>query len=133
MPGFLRRLALRPGLEEIAIVSTCNRTELVGIGPSADAAELEAIEFLLERLRSGPEMRRHLYTFRGEAALRHLFRVTASLDSLVVGEPQILGQVKQAFKVASEQHTLGPHLRRVFDKVFSVAKRVRSRTKIGAS
>jgi glutamyl-tRNA reductase len=120
------------GLEECALLSTCNRVEVVGCGDlgAADPATVVGV------LRNGrplndEEIRRHLYLHEDRAAARHLFRVASSLDSMVVGEPQILGQVKGFYETAVRAGTAGVVLHRVFHKAFSAAKRVRSETGIG--
>ena len=138
-----RTLAHEPGVREAMILSTCNRVELLTvIEPSASAnmLQISPVHFLHRYLdlRSA-DVEPHLYQFRESDAVRHLFRVASSLDSMIVGEPQILGQVKQSFAVAREvgaikstgafSSTLDPLLQRAF----SVAKRVRSETHIGAS
>ena len=87
---------------------------------------------VLRRARAGADLDTHLYEHTGEAVARHAFRVASSLDSLVVGEPQILGQVKDAFALASEAGTVGPLLGRCMNRAFAVAKRVRTETGIAA-
>lgn len=116
---------------EAMLLSTCNRFELYGSIPDgmADAAALSAIQELLTATR--PPARDHLYSHVGEVAVRHLFRVTASLDSMVLGEPQILGQVKQAYALAQSVGTVGGVLSSTVPRAFQVAKRVRSETAIG--
>lgn len=118
--------------QEAMVVSTCNRFELYAAVPDADGADdraLERVEALL--LTRAPQARPYLYRLAGEAALRHLLRVASSLDSLVVGEPQILGQVKDAFEAAQAVGCAGPYLSRLLPRAFAVAKRVRSQTAIG--
>jgi glutamyl-tRNA reductase len=114
---------------EALVLSTCNRYELYG--RVSDERALGEIEALIAGKR--PEARDHLYRHRGEAAVRHLFRVAASLDSMVLGEPQILGQVKQAFQAAQQAGTVGPVLSSLVPRAFQVAKRVRTDTAIGQS
>jgi glutamyl-tRNA reductase len=118
---------------EALIVSTCNRVELLAAGRSVDADLTRVAEtcaaVLCER---APQIREHLYRYSGAAAVKHLFRVAASLDSLVLGEPQILGQLKQAYDVAREERSLGPILNRTLPRALRVAKRVRTETSIGA-
>ena len=145
-----RTLAHQPGVQEALILSTCNRVELLTVqsnmvssgstsGPGAGSAP-GMIRFLNEYLNVQPaDIQPHVYEFREREAVRHLFRVASSLDSMVVGEPQILGQVKQSWTVAREvgavrstgsfSSVLDPLLQRAF----SVAKRVRTETQIGSS
>ncbi len=126
----LARLTTEGAASEAFIVSTCNRVELY-----ATAENLPAIqEFMREhRGPNGEAIDRYLYWYRNEDAVRHLFRVASSLDSLVVGEPQILGQVKDAVRVAEESRSLGKLLSRLTRQTLSVAKRVRTETAIGES
>ncbi|MEQ1564418.1 MAG: glutamyl-tRNA reductase [Myxococcota bacterium] len=117
-------------LEEAFLISTCNRVELYTVPRS-----IEALQDFFGAYR-GPQGERldpYLYWFRGRDAVRHLFRVAASLDSLVVGEPQILGQVKDAVRLAEETSTLGRVLYPLTQRTLSVAKRVRTTTEIGQS
>jgi len=126
----LRGLVTRPGVQEGVIVSTCNRVEVVACGePETVAAELPA--FLAEAHgMPGDALAGRLYTHRDREAVRHLFRVASSLDSMVVGEPQILGQLKEHYAVAAALGASGRVLHRCFHKSFSVAKRIRSETGI---
>ena len=121
-----------PGLEECALLSTCNRVEVVGCG-DLSAADPAAVVGVLRNGRplDDDEIHRHLYLHEDRAAARHLFRVASSLDSMVVGEPQILGQVKAFYEAAVRAGTAGAILHRAFHKAFSTAKRVRSETGIG--
>ncbi len=120
------------GAKEAILLSTCNRVEL-----TAAAGEDFSDEMLLESLvasRTGvvlEDLRPHLYRLEDSAAIRHLFRVAASLDSMIVGEPQILGQLKQAYALAREHGSVGTVLDAVLTRAFSVAKRIRSETEIG--
>ena len=121
-----------PALSEVALLSTCNRVEIIGVAADADRAWLEAVEFLARDRGVGAEaFAPALYRYRDRDAVRHLFRVGASLDSMVVGEPQILGQLKNAYAQAAEANAAGLVLHRAFHKAFSVAKRVRKATLIG--
>ncbi|MEM1413640.1 MAG: glutamyl-tRNA reductase [Myxococcota bacterium] len=117
------------------IVSTCNRVEIYGTASDTQEAA-ERVRVFLEKRVEGSEFAgtigRAVYARRGEAAVRHTFRVAASLDSLVVGEPQILGQVKEAYDAATTAGTVGTLLGRAFTRAFAVAKRVRSETEIAA-
>jgi len=127
----LRTLVAWPGVAEGAIVSTCNRVEVVACGsdPAQLAAELP--RFLAHEHAVEPALLAgRLYTHHGREAVRHLFRVAASLDSMVVGEPQILGQLKSQYAVAAAVGASGRVLHRCFHRSFSVAKRIRSETGI---
>lgn len=126
-----RSLAALPGVLECMIVSTCNRVEMLAVidGASADLAGFLANRFSLDRSTLVP----HLYEHRDRHAVRHLFRVAASLDSMVVGEPQILGQVKEAFAIARECGAVSVQLEPLLQSAFVAAKRVRTETEIGSS
>jgi glutamyl-tRNA reductase len=129
----IRRLLELPGIDEAALFSTCNRVEVIvyGNGQLADSAPLR--DFLArERGVASGRFAQHLYVHEDREAVRHLFRVASSLDSMVVGEPQILGQLKEFYNVASEAGGAGTILHRVFHKAFSVAKRVRTETGIAS-
>jgi len=116
-------------LTEVAILSTCNRTEIYAVG-STDLAPL--FDWLLTHTQMGPEqLRQCCYCYRDEQAVAHMMKVACGLDSLVLGEPQILGQMKSAYAVANQAKSLGSALHGVFQRVFGVAKRVRSETAIG--
>ncbi|MHB1843807.1 MAG: glutamyl-tRNA reductase, partial [Deltaproteobacteria bacterium] len=143
----VRSLTELPGISEGMVLSTCNRVELYGAGSAADRAASSLREFLrgrgLEAPGAGPAAGGAredalfddglLYERRGEEAIRHLFRVASSLDSMVVGEPQILGQLKEAFQTATAAGTAGDCLHRTVGRAFAVAKRVRTETDIGRS
>ena len=117
-------------IAEAAILSTCNRTELyLSAGEPRAAAEWLA-EY--HRLQPG-EITPYLYTLPGDQAVRHTFRVAAGLDSMVLGEPQILGQMKDAVRTAESAGTLGTVLHKLFQRSFAVAKEVRSTTQVGAN
>jgi glutamyl-tRNA reductase len=120
------------GVAEAALISTCNRVEVVGVAVDASRAADETLKFLsADRSVAQTEFADAVYSFAGRDAARHLFRVGASLDSMVVGEPQILGQLKLAYAQASEARSVGLILHRAFHKAFTVAKRVRKGTLIG--
>jgi glutamyl-tRNA reductase len=126
----LRQVNISHGVDEIAILSTCNRTELYFTAkdnnPSALLQWLHQIhDVSLEQLESCH------YALTGESAVQHIMRVASGLDSLILGEPQILGQMKNAYAVAQEAGTIGPELDRLFRQTFSVAKQVRTDTAIG--
>jgi len=121
----------------LTILSTCNRTELyVGLAPEAapePALLLPVIHWLAEQGGTSPQaLREHSYLLQGEAVARHAFRVASGLDSMVLGEPQILGQLKTAVREADDVGVLGTTLQQLFQRSFSVAKAVRSGTEIGA-
>ncbi|MBN2645835.1 MAG: glutamyl-tRNA reductase [Desulfuromonadaceae bacterium] len=130
----LHQLAQSPQLAESLILSTCNRVELYAGGPDCGAGIRALKEFLAHYHHlSVDDLDGHLYVKQGEEAIRHVFRVAASLDSMVVGEPQILGQIKTAYGHAAEQGTVGLILNRFLHKAFSVAKRVRTETNIAGN
>jgi glutamyl-tRNA reductase len=134
LPEALDQLSRRPGLQEGMILSTCNRVEVAVTADEQADAESAVESFLadsrhIERKWVSP----YLYRFDGSDAIRHLFRVASSLDSMIVGEPQILGQLKSAYALAKEKGTLNGFLDLVMTRAFNVAKRVRSETDIGES
>ncbi len=134
IPAALASLRKCPGLLEGMILSTCNRVEIAAtLDDGADAGV--AVETFLAESRSVERawMVPYLYRYDGSDAIRHLFRVAASLDSMVVGEPQILGQLKSAYAIAKEHGALSGFLDLVMTRAFNVAKRVRSETDIGES
>jgi glutamyl-tRNA reductase len=130
----LPRLRGYPSIHEGVILSTCNRVEVVAAAADSRAAFDEIKAFLSEQKahRGLSPLDEHIYAYEGEDAVRHLFRVAASLDSMVVGEPQILGQLKQYYDAAQRAGTVGTILHRLFHRSFSAAKRVRSETGIGS-
>ncbi|MFI5394517.1 MAG: glutamyl-tRNA reductase [Candidatus Binatia bacterium] len=130
--GLRELVTLRP-VDEGVIVSTCNRVEVVIATKDGDTA----VEALTGFLASGERIAReqlseHLSVYRGREAVRHLFRVAASLDSMVIGEPQILGQLKDSYTHAASAGSAGTVLHRCFHKSFSVAKRVRTETGVAS-
>jgi len=125
----LADMVAAPAVREVVLLSTCNRVEVVACCEQGSGAESDLTQSLLavgglDRNAVGDS----LFELHGRDAVRHVFRVASSLDSMVVGEPQILGQVKQQFEVCDAADAVGPVLHRVFHKSFSVAKRVRSET-----
>lgn len=128
----LRDLTSRPHVKEAAIVSTCNRTELYC---GLDSENHEIITDWLSRYHnlSTNDLIPYIYAHPDQYAVRHALRVASGLDSLVLGEPQILGQMKDAYSTATSAGTLGSLLDRLFQHTFSVAKQVRTDTAIGAS
>ena len=131
LPEACKRLAEYPGIEEGMILSTCNRVELLAktTNGSADLRGFVRDYFHVEPA----EIDRHLYEYREEEAVRHVFRVTSSLDSMVVGEPQILGQIKEAYAVARAVGSVYSQLDTLLTRAFAVAKRVRTETAVGSS
>jgi len=126
-----RALAATPGVTECMIVSTCNRVELLAAVEGADAplAGFFSSYFGID----AAVLAAHLYEYRDKEAVNHLFRMAASLDSMVVGEPQILGQVKEAFAVARAAGTVSGQLEHLLQSAFAAAKKVRSETGIGSN
>jgi glutamyl-tRNA reductase len=125
-------LATRPSTAESVVLSTCNRAEIYVASDDPFRAREDVTAFLSEYHSLDPEVfRPHLFSHHDEAAARHLFRVAAGLDSLIVGEPQILGQVKDAFQMASQRRCTGPILSKLFHWSFGVGKRVRTETALG--
>ena len=127
----MARLRALPQVDEAAIISTCNRTEIMAV------TSLQEETRLLEwwrRERQAPEgyLEKYVYTHRDLGSVTHSLRVASGLDSMILGEPQILGQMKQSYSVASETQSIGPVLSRLFQHAFAVAKLVRSQTEIGA-
>jgi glutamyl-tRNA reductase len=131
--GALRALAERGSAREAVVVSTCNRAELYVACDEAAATRQDLVRFVSD-YNGVPvsDVTPHMYEVVDLDVARHLFRVAAGLDSLVMGEPQILGQVKDAHTVASDAHTAGPVLNRLFHSSFAVGKRVRTETGLGS-
>jgi glutamyl-tRNA reductase len=133
-----QRAALAPlkresGADEVVLVSTCNRSEIYLRGEGQDTME-RALRWLHGHAPARvSDLSAHLYRHADDAAARHAMRVACGLDSMVLGEPQILGQVKDAVRLATEVGTLGGPLDRLFQQAFAVAKQVRAQTAIGAS
>jgi glutamyl-tRNA reductase len=131
-PEALRNLQALPGVEAAAILSTCNRTELyVDHEPGAEEHALDWLERFHGLARA--ELTPVTYRYQDAQAVRHVFRVATGLDSLVVGEPQILGQLKQAYRMAQDARTLSGPLEQLLQRSFSVAKTVRTETRLGAN
>ena len=129
----LQALRTIAGCKEWYLLSTCNRVEIVVVA-SENAHVEENIARLLFGSSVAPEhYQDYLYTYRNKEAVHHLFMVATSLDSMIVGEAQILGQLKEAYRYAAELKCTGPVLNKLLHKSFSAAKRVRSETQIGAS
>ncbi len=134
LPSALRQACALEGIVETIIVSTCNRVELLASGTDGSDVISTLARFLSES-RSFPlvELERHLYQHQQRDAVRHVFRVAASLDSMVLGEPQVLGQVKAAYALAKTAETVGALLEELLTRAFHVAKRVRTETAIGTA
>src|SRR5450432_816323 len=131
LPEAVKCLASQAGIEEAMIVSTCNRVELVA---RANGSNVDLQACLQKLYGFDPQpFRKYLYEYRERDAIRHVFRVTSSLDSMVVGEPQILGQVKEAYAVARGLGAVHSALEALLSRAFAVAKKVRSETAIGSS
>jgi glutamyl-tRNA reductase len=126
----LRTLRLESGVAEVVILSTCNRTEVYWSG-SASGAELS--QWLERHHGNDLDLASSLYVHQEQRAIEHAFSVASGLDSMVLGEAQILGQLKDAYRVAQETGSTGPTLNKLFQAAFSAAKRVRSETQIGAN
>jgi glutamyl-tRNA reductase len=137
IPGVLDDLLRSTPIGEVAVLSTCNRVEVYAALPRGVAAEPARLEDAARRIaarlssRGGPQIERALSKKHGRDAVRHLFRVASSLDSLVVGEPQILGQLKDALATATRHGSVGPTLNRALHRALYVGKRVRTETPIG--
>jgi glutamyl-tRNA reductase len=131
LPQALERLVQYPGVQEGLIISTCNRVEFVAraLNGSVDLHGFLSEYFGVPR----NEFDRYLYDHHGKDAVRHVFRVASSLDSMVVGEPQILGQVKEAYATARAVGTVSSQLDALFTRSFAVAKKVRNETAVGTS
>jgi glutamyl-tRNA reductase len=133
LPATLAALRALPGVEEVALLSTCNRTEIYALTGGDGNALADWLAAHPQDGHSPLELHDYLYRHRDDQAVRHLFRVATGLDSLVLGEPQILGQVKQAWAAARGAGTLGNRLDRLFQHAFVTAKRARTDTRIGAN
>jgi len=131
----LRKLVDRPEIGEAVLLSTCNRVELVVTAERPDAAQHVLVDFFGRELGAGERparasIREMTYLRQGRDAVEHVFRVASAVDSMVVGEPQILGQVKDAYREATEAGTCGAVLSRLFQRAFATAKRVKNETAI---
>ncbi|HET6655180.1 MAG TPA: glutamyl-tRNA reductase [Gammaproteobacteria bacterium] len=132
IPAALADLLAMPGVDEAVVISTCNRTEIYCALVADTAAQVE--NWLIEtRGNADSDLSSRLYRYRDDDVVRHLLRVAGGLDSMMIGEPQILGQIKQAYDMASSAGAVGPLLHRLFQHAFSVAKQIRSDTAIGES
>ena len=131
VPRALERLVALDGIDEAVLLSTCNRTEFYVIGQDAGRERLR--DWLHDDRHLNDGFSKSLFTLDDDEAIRHIFRVACGLDSMVLGEPQILGQLKDAFRYAQQADTLGSNLSRLFQHTFAVAKKIRTDTEIGAS
>lgn len=133
LPAALRELAAVAGVRESLIVSTCNRTEIYCCSDSGTEPLSEWLAGWHDLAAHNLDIHDSLYRLQDTAAVEHLFTVACGLDSLVLGEPQILGQLKDAYRAALDADVTGPYLNRLLQTAFSVAKRVRTQTRIGAN
>jgi glutamyl-tRNA reductase len=132
LPNALRTMIALPGVREAMILSTCNRVELLAAISEGEDGINTLENFLLENSQIPAEkLKRTLYRHTDTAAIRHLFRVACSLDSMILGEPQILGQVKESYNTSVEARTVGAWLNTILQAAFKSAKRVRTETSIG--
>ena len=127
----LEQLERMDGIAEAVVLSTCNRTEFYVVASDSGAQDLRGWLETDQQLDTAAQAA--LFTLADDDAIRHLFRVACGLDSMVLGEPQILGQLKDAFRLAEQGGTVGARLGRLFQHTFSVAKKVRTDTEIGSS
>jgi len=133
LPEVLNRLKNEAGLDEAMVLSTCNRVELYGICDNPDECHERLLKFLADYHRlAADNFADNLYFHIDSEAIHHAFRVASSLDSMVVGEPQILGQLKDAFAIASDESGTGLILNRFLHRAFFIAKEVRTQTKIAS-
>jgi len=128
--GVLRALTQENGVAEAVILSTCNRTEVYWSGT---ATGTDLTQWLSQHRATGQELLASVYVHEEQAAVEHAFRVASGLDSMMLGEAQILGQLKDAYRMAQEAGSAGPALHKLFQATFSAAKRVRTETRIGAN
>ncbi len=130
MPRCMQELQSLEGVEEAVVVSTCNRTEIYSIGPEESRSQVRQWLQTMGSL-SDSEMESHCYVHASADSVRHLFRVSGGLESLVLGESQILGQLKESWQMASEAGSVGKIMGRLFQHAFATGKRIRSNTSIG--
>src|SRR5919202_3469210 len=131
--SFLRRLKEEDAVAEAVLLSTCNRTELYAVVEDEDARSRLFGSFATEKGLGHDSLEQHSYWLTDDEAVQHLYRVASSLDSMVVGEAQILGQVRAAYRVATEEQRTGPVLNRLLHTSLRVGKKIRSETGIGDS
>lgn len=132
VPEALRDVTTVTGISDAVILSTCNRTELYFSGTDSQAKQVSSWLAQFHQLKA-EDLQQHIYLYQDNAAAMHLMQVASGLDSLVLGEPQILGQVKQAYNQARNAGTINPQFERLFQKTFAIAKQVRTETDIGAN
>jgi len=131
VPGLLERLRTEGLCSEAILLSTCNRVELYTVPPQGEGNLDKVTRWVADTAGAkSRQVESHLYKLQDQDALRHIFRVASSLDSMVIGEPQILGQFKVAYRTAQDQEATGPVMHRVMDRALTVAKRVRAETEI---
>jgi glutamyl-tRNA reductase len=132
LPEALKRLSARAGILESMIISTCNRVEILA-NVDEHAAGIKSLEEFLSDFRrvSLPILQQKLYRYTDNQTIRHVFRVASSLDSMIIGEPQILGQLKACYSAAIDASTVGTYLNSLLQAAFRTAKRVRTETSIG--
>ncbi len=133
LPHALKKVRTLPAVEEALIVSTCNRVEFYLVTTDITQAEEALTSFLDARVAADEvEVKKYLYYYLHKEAVAHLFRVAAGMDSMVIGEPQITGQVKDAYRQATVENTVGAILNRFLHKTFFVSKRVRTETELAS-
>jgi glutamyl-tRNA reductase len=132
LPQGLKTLSERPGILECMIISTCNRVEILS-STNNPPEGINAMESFLSEFSSIslPDLQPKLYSYSGDQTVRHVFRLASSLDSMILGEPQILGQLKSSYSMAVDSRTIGTYLNSLLQAAFRAAKRVRSETSIG--
>ena len=129
----LKELKSNKSIQEAAILSTCNRVDFITVTetPNKSLSYIERFLYNIQKDENKIDIKPHLYSYIDKAAIRYFFRVSSSLESMIIGEPQIIGQVKKAYRTAVEMDTTGILLNKLFQKAFSVAKKVRNDTCIG--
>ena len=127
----LEKLKRDSGVEELCILSTCNRVEIYSCAHNEESVDILEDSFL--RLKGAERASRHMFRYRGEEAVFHIFKVASSLDSMVIGEPQITAQFKESFELSRKAGTTGKVLNRLFEKALRASKRVRTETGISRS
>lgn len=120
-------------IKEVAVLSTCNRVEIIMVAEDLEIAKNDIKEFFCQHQATEKytDLTKYIHSYDGVEAIHYFFRIAASIDSMIVGESQILGQVKDAYRMAVERETVGTYLNKLFHKAFSIAKRVRHETAIG--
>ena len=130
IPRALTDIRKIQGVNEVVLISTCNRTEIY---TESSSDNTEIIKWLNRNQSVGKDCEPYMYSYCDEEAVKHLFNVTSGVDSMVIGENEILGQVKEAYKIADQNQCLASSLKRLFEFSFSVAKEVRTTTDIGSN